>query len=225
VRVLARNGFEVVAPPGQGCCGALHAHAGDRATAQALARRNVDAFPDAGLDALVVNSAGCGSAMKEYGDLLADDGDYAAKAERLAGLVRDVTEFLAGLPFEPPSGRLEATVTYQDACHLAHAQGIKDAPRAILAAVPGLRLVEMEQADRCCGSAGIYSLAHSDMSLALLDGKIRDIAATGAEVIAAANPGCMSQLEAGLRRHRMRGRVVHVVELLDEAYRDSGEGV
>src|SRR3990170_9083416 len=123
-RVLARNGFEVVAPPGQGCCGALHAHAGDRATAQALARRNVDAFLDAGLDALVVNSAGCGSAMKEYGELLADDGDYAEKAERLAGLVRDGTEFLAGLPFEPPSGRVEATVTYQDACPLAHAQPI-----------------------------------------------------------------------------------------------------
>ena len=225
VRVLARNGFQVVAPPGQACCGALHAHAGDRATAQALARRNVDAFLDAGVDAVVVNSAGCGSTMKEYGDLLADDGDYAEKAERLAGLVRDVTEFLAGLPFEPPSGRVEAAVTYQDACHLAHTQRIKDAPRAILAAVPGLRLVEMEQADRCCGSAGVYSLAHREMSLALLDGKMRGIAATGAEVIATANPGCMSQLEAGLRRHRMRGRVVHVVELLDEAYRDSGEGV
>ncbi|MDP2675454.1 MAG: heterodisulfide reductase-related iron-sulfur binding cluster, partial [Dehalococcoidia bacterium] len=219
VRVLARNGFEVVAPPGQGCCGALHAHAGDRASAQALARRNVDAFLDAGLDAVVVNSAGCGSTMKEYGELLADDGDYTEKAERLAGLVRDVSEILAGLPLEAPSGSVEATVTYQDACHLAHAQRIKDAPRAILAAVPGLRLVEMEQADRCCGSAGVYSLAHSDMSLALLDAKMRSIAATGAELIAAANPGCMAHLEAGLRRHRMRGRVVHVVELLDEAYR------
>jgi Fe-S oxidoreductase len=218
VRVLARNGFEVVAPPGQACCGALHAHAGDRATAQALARRNVDAFLDAGVDAIVVNSAGCGAAMKEYGELLADDPEYAEKAERLAGLVRDVTEFLAALPFEPPDGRVEATVTYQDACHLAHAQRIKDAPRAILTAVPGLRLVEMEQADRCCGSAGVYSLAHREMSLALLDAKMDAIAATGAELIAAANPGCMSQLEAGLRRRRMRGRVVHVIELLNQAY-------
>jgi len=224
VRVLARNGFEVVAPPGQGCCGALHAHAGDRAAAQALARRNVDALLDAGIDAVVLNSAGCGSTMKEYGELLADDGEYAAKAERLAGLVRDVSELLAALPFEPPGGRVEATVTYQDACHLAHAQRIKDAPRSILAAVPGLRLVEMEQADRCCGSAGIYSLAHREMSLALLDAKMRAIAATGAEVIAAANPGCMAQLEAGLRRHRMRGRVVHVVELLDQAYRQAERG-
>jgi len=224
VRVLARNGFEVVAPPGQGCCGALHAHAGDRATAQALARRNVDAFLDAGIDAVVVNSAGCGSTMKEYGELLADDGEYAEKAERLAGLVCDISELLAALPLEPPGGCVEAAVTYQDACHLAHAQRIKDAPRAILAAVPGLRLAEMEQADRCCGSAGVYSLAHHDMSLALLDGKMRAIAATGVELIAAANPGCMAQLEAGLRRHRMRGRVVHVVELLDEAYRQTEGG-
>ncbi|MDP2673483.1 MAG: heterodisulfide reductase-related iron-sulfur binding cluster, partial [Dehalococcoidia bacterium] len=169
VRVLARNGFEVVAPPGQACCGAHHAHAGDRATAQALARRNVDAFLDAGLDAVVVNSAGCGAAMKEYDELLADDPEYAERAKRFSAIVKDVLELLAGIPFEPPSGRLEAAVTYQDACHLAHAQGIKDAPRAVLAAVPGLRLVEMEQADRCCGSAGVYSLAHREMSLALLD--------------------------------------------------------
>ena len=224
VRVLARNGFEVVAPPGQGCCGALHAHAGDRATAQALARRNVDAFLDAGCDAIAVNSAGCGAVMKEYGELLADDPEYAEKAQRLAAMVRDVTELLVALPFQPPEGRLEATVTFQDACHLAHAQRIKEPPRALLTAIPGLRLVEMEQADRCCGSAGIYSLAHRDMSLALLDAKMRSIASTGAELIAAANPGCMSQLEAGLRRHRLRGRVVHVVELLDEAY-GRGEGV
>jgi len=224
VRVLARNGFEVVAPPEQACCGALHAHAGDRAAARDLARRNVDAFLDAGVDAVAVNSAGCGAAMKEYGELLADDGEYAAKAQRLAGIVRDVTELLAALPLDPPEGRVDAAVTYQDACHLAHAQRITDAPRAILAAVPGLRLVEMEQADRCCGSAGVYSLAHREMSLALLDGKMGAIAATGAELIAAANPGCMAQLEAGLRRHRMRGRVVHVVELLDQAYRQADGG-
>jgi len=223
VRVLARNGFEVVAPPEQACCGALHAHAGDRGAARALARRNIDAFLDTEIDAVAVNSAGCGSTMKEYGELLADDGAYAEKAERFAGLVRDVSELLAALPFEAPSGRVEAAVTYQDACHLAHAQRIKDAPRAVLASIPGLRLVEMEQADRCCGSAGVYSLAHRDMSLALLDDKMQAIAATGAELIAAANPGCMAQLEAGLRRHRMRGRVVHVVELLDEAYRQAGE--
>ncbi|MCH7523284.1 MAG: 4Fe-4S dicluster domain-containing protein [Chloroflexi bacterium] len=218
VRVLARNGFEVVAPPHQACCGALHAHNGDRPTARALARRNIDAFLEAQVDTIVVNSAGCGAAMKEYGELLADDPDYAEKAGRFAGSVKDVTELLAELPLEAPTGRVEADVTYQDPCHLAHAQRITSAPRELLAAIPGLRLVEMAQPDRCCGSAGIYSLAHREMSLDLLDGKMREIAATGADVIATANPGCMAQLEAGLRRHRLPGRVVHVVELLDEAY-------
>ncbi len=221
VRVLTRNGLEVVAPPGQGCCGALHAHSGDRPTARALARRNIDAFLETEVDAVVVNSAGCGSTMKEYPQLLADDLDYAEKAKRLAGLVKDVTELLAELPLEAPSGPLEVSVTYQDPCHLAHAQRISRAPRDLLAAIPGLRLVEMEHADRCCGSAGVYSLTHRQMSLDLLDGKMREIAATGAEVIATANPGCMVQLEAGLRRHRLPGRVAHVVELLDEAYHRS----
>ncbi len=219
VRVLARNGLEVVAPPGQICCGALHSHNGDRPTARALARRNIDAFLEAKVDAVVVNSAGCSSAMKEYPQLLADDPDYAERADRLAGLVKDVTEFLAELPLEPPSGPLEVDVTYQDPCHLAHAQRISRAPREVLAAIPGLHLIEMERPDRCCGSAGVYSLTHRQMSLDLLDGKMREIATTGAGVIATANPGCMAQLEAGLRRHRLPGRVVHVVELLDLAYR------
>jgi glycolate oxidase iron-sulfur subunit len=225
VRVLAHNGFEVVAPPGQACCGALHAHNGDRPTARDLARRNIDAFLEAQVDTIAVNSAGCGSAMKEYGELLSDDPDYAEKAERLAVMVKDVTELLAELPLERPSNRVEADVTYQDSCHLAHAQRITSAPRELLAAIPGLRLVEMARPDRCCGSAGVYSLAHREMSLDLLDGKMREIAATGAGVIATANPGCMAQLEAGLRRHRLPGRVVHVVELLDEAYGGTAEGV
>jgi len=225
VRVLARNRCEVLAPPGQGCCGALHAHNGDLPTAMALARRNVDAFLDAGVDAVVVNSAGCGAAMKEYGELLAADPQYAEKAHRFADLVKDIHEFLVELPFAPPSGRLEADVTYQDSCHLAHAQRISQAPRQVLASIPGLRLVEMEHADRCCGSAGVYSLAHREMSLRLLDDRMREVAATGAGIIASANPGCLMQLEAGLRRHRLAGRVAHVVELLDEAYRRSDEGV
>jgi glycolate oxidase iron-sulfur subunit len=221
IRVLARNGIEVVPSPGQLCCGALHAHSGDRATACDLARHNIDAFLAANVDAVVVNSAGCGSTMKEYDELLAGDPDYAEKAQRLAEKVKDVTELLAELPFEPPTGRVEADVTYQDSCHLAHAQRISRAPRELLAAIPGLRLVEMAKPDRCCGSAGIYSFAHREMSLDLLDGKMHDIARTSAGVIATANPGCMVQLEAGLRRHRLPGRVVHVVELLDQAYRRS----
>ena len=223
LRVLARNGFDVVAPEDQACCGALSAHSGDRVTARSLARRNLDVFLEAKVEAIVVNSAGCGSTMKEYGELLAGDSEYVEKAARLAGLVRDVSELLADLPLQPPAGRVEAKVTYQDSCHLAHAQGISDAPRALLRAIPGLDLVEMAQPARCCGSAGIYSLTQTEMSLALLDGKMADVGSTGAEIIATSNPGCMSHLEAGLRRTGRRGRVVHVVELLDEAYRGSVE--
>jgi glycolate oxidase iron-sulfur subunit len=219
VRVLARNGCEVVAPPSQICCGALHAHNGDAKTARELARHNVDTFLASGVDAIVVNSAGCGAAMKEYGDLLAEDAAYRDKARELASLVCDVSEFLAGLPLERPSGRVNAIVTYQDSCHLAHAQLITRAPRQILESIRGLRIVEMANPDRCCGSAGVYSLTQPEMSLALLNGKMADIARTGAGYIATSNPGCMSQLEAGVRRHGLGARVVHVVELLDRAYR------
>lgn len=219
IRVLARNGCEVIAPPGQVCCGALHAHSGDRASAMDLARRNVDSFLAAGVEAVVVNSAGCGAAMKEYGHLLARVPAYREKAVRLAAMVRDVHEFLVEMDFEPPRASLDMDVTYQDSCHLAHAQRITQAPRQVLAAIPGVRLIEMENVDRCCGSAGVYAMTQPEMSLQLLDRKIRAIVRTGARVIATANPGCMAQLEAGLRRHHLRGRVVHVVELLDRAYR------
>ncbi|MEX0785972.1 MAG: heterodisulfide reductase-related iron-sulfur binding cluster [Dehalococcoidia bacterium] len=219
VRVLARHGYEVVAPPGQRCCGALNLHAGDRTTARDLARRNIDAFLDSEIDAVIVNSAGCGSTLKEYGELLEQDAAYAEKARRFSAMVRDVTEFLAALPLESPTTEVPQRVTYQDSCHLVHAQKVRSAPRELLRAIPGLELVELETPDRCCGSAGIYSFAQREMSLRLLDDKMRDVASTGAHVIATANPGCAMQLEAGLRRHGMQGRVVHVVELLDEAYR------
>ena len=231
VRVLDRHGLQVVAPPGQGCCGALNLHAGDRRTARELARRNIDAFLAAEVEAVVVNSAGCGSTLKEYGELLEQDPEYAEKAQRFSALVRDVTEFLTELPFEPPRGAVRQRVTYQDSCHLVHAQQVRSAPRELLRAIPGLELVEMASPDRCCGSAGIYSLAQRGMSLRLLDDKMRDVAAAfqaepdgsaGTTVIATANPGCMLQLEAGLRRHGLPGRVVHIVELLDEAYEAEG---
>jgi len=220
-RVLARNGCEVVAPAAQVCCGALHAHSGDLTTARRLARRNIDAFLREQVDAVIVNSAGCGAAMKEYGELLADDTYYSDKAHEFAHKVRDVSEFLVGLPIESPRNALDLSVTYQDSCHLAHAQRITEAPRQIIAAIPGVRFVEMAHPDRCCGSAGVYGLTQGEMSLRLLDDKIAAIKLTGADIIATANPGCMTQLEAGLRRHRLSGRVVHVVELLDRAYRRS----
>lgn len=215
VRVLARNGCEVVAPPAQVCCGALHAHNGDQRTARRLARRNIDAFLAEDVDAIVVNSAGCGAAMKEYGDLLEGD----ERASRFSALVKDVHEFLLELPLKPPRGRLDLDVTVQDSCHLAHAQRLASAPRDVLALIPGLRLVDMPHADRCCGSAGVYSLTQPGMSLALIDSKMAEVQATGAAVIATANPGCMAQLETGLRRHDLAGRVMHTIELLDRAYR------
>jgi glycolate oxidase iron-sulfur subunit len=221
VRVLARNGCEVSAPAAQACCGALHAHNGDARTARRLARRTIDTFLADPPDAVVVNSAGCGAAMKEYGELLANDPRYAKKAQRFSSLVRDVSEFLAAQPLERPAGRVDATVTYQDSCHLAHAQRIAAAPREILRAIPGLTLAEMAHPDRCCGSAGVYSLTQAVMSLDLLDRKMADISSTGATLIATSNPGCMAQIEAGLRREGSDARVVHVVELLDRAYQAS----
>jgi glycolate oxidase iron-sulfur subunit len=218
-RVVARNGCEVVAPAAQVCCGALHAHNGDLTTARELARRNIDAFLSDDFDAVIVNSAGCGAAMKEYGELLAKDVQYAEQAHLFAQKVQDVNEFLVEKRFQPPRAGLDLTVTYQDSCHLAHAQRIAEPPRQIIASIPGIQLVEMAHADRCCGSAGVYSLTQGEMSLRLLDDKMAAIERTGADVIATSNPGCMTQLEAGLRRHRMNGRVVHVVELLDRAYR------
>jgi glycolate oxidase iron-sulfur subunit len=221
VRLLVRHGCQVVVPPDQVCCGALHLHSGDRQEARRLARRNIDVFLAENVDAIVVNVAGCGAAMKEYGELLKDDPRYAERATRFSALVKDVNEFLAALPLADGLGPLHQVVTYQDPCHLAHAQGIKAQPRALLRAIPGLELVEMSHADWCCGSGGIYNVTHPRMADRLLQQKMKDVAATGAQVIATANAGCALQLEAGLRRYGLAGRVAHVVELLDESYRSA----
>jgi glycolate oxidase iron-sulfur subunit len=218
MRVLERNGYRVVVPQEQVCCGALFVHGGDRQAARRLARRNIDVFLATGVEAVIVNAAGCGSTLKEYGELLADDPEYAGKAAHFSSLVKDISEFLVELPFQQALGRLERRVTYQDSCHLAHAQRITAAPRQLLKAIPGLELVEMQNADRCCGSAGIYNVTQREMSLRLLSDKMETIAATGASAIVTANPGCMLQLEVGLRLHRLQGTVSHVVEVLDEAY-------
>lgn len=218
VRVLARLGFDVVAPPAQVCCGALHTHSGDTAAARALAKRNIAAFEAAGVDAVIVNAAGCGAAMKEYGRLLRNDGAWAGRGERFASSVQDVLEFVAEQPFKAGLGAVETTVTLQDACHLAHAQGIRDAPRRLLAAVPGLELRELATPDRCCGSAGLYALVQPEMSRAVLEAKMDDVATTSASVICTANPGCTMQLQAGVRRRGLTARVQHVIELLDESY-------
>ena len=219
VRVLQKNGCEVVIPAGQGCCGALHVHAGLREDARVLARRNIDALITGEHDAILTNAAGCGSTLKEYGELLANDQTYAEKARQFAAQVRDVTEFLASIELAPPARRLDAVVTYQDSCHLAHGQKIRNAPRKLLASVPGLTFREMRGSDQCCGSAGVYNVIESHMARNLLSGKMENVNATGAAIVASANPGCLLQLEAGVRLHGSGQKVMHVVEILDQAYR------
>ncbi len=219
VRVLARLGCEVVAPPAQACCGALHSHAGDIAAARDLAKRNIVAFEAADVDAVIVNAAGCGAAMKEYGRLLRNDPVWAGRAERFAASVSDVLEYVAARDFAHGLGPLDVEVTVQDACHLAHAQGIREAPRTLLRAIPGLTLREMRTPDRCCGSAGLYTLAQPGMSRTVLEAKMDDVASTGASVVCTANPGCTLQLQAGVRRRDLDVDVRHVIELLDESYR------
>jgi glycolate oxidase iron-sulfur subunit len=218
VRVLARNGCRVLVPKDQGCCGALHVHNGDPAAARELAKRNIDAFLASGADYIVVNAAGCGSAMKEYVELFEGDAAWSGKAQRFVDGVRDVTELLAEIGFVAPTARVEARVTYQDSCHLVHAQHIKDAPRQILRAIPGLEFVEMAAPDRCCGSAGIYNITQTEMSRRVLEGKMLDVMSTECDVVSTANPGCMLQLDLGVRLSGGTQEVVHVVELLDRAY-------
>jgi glycolate oxidase iron-sulfur subunit len=217
LRVLRRNGCEVVVPADQRCCGALNVHSGERRRARELARANVRAFLAAGVDAVVVNAAGCGSTLKEYGELLRDDPELG---RRFSALVKDVNELLAGLGLAPGLGRLERTVTLQESCHLVHAQRVRAAPRELLAAIPGLKLVDMARPDMCCGSAGSYSLVQPEMSSELLERKMKDVRSSGAETIVTANPGCLLQLEYGGRAFGPRLPVKHVVELLDEAYRE-----
>ncbi len=218
VRVLARNGFRVLVPKSQGCCGALHVHNGDPDAARQLARHNIDAFLNSGVDYIVVNSAGCGSAMKEYDELFAGDSRYEARAKEFVSKCRDIAELLDEKGLVPPTGRVDATVTYQDSCHLAHAQRIREAPRNLLRAIPGVELIEMGTPDRCCGSAGIYNITQTEMSRTLLEGKMDDVLSTGCDVISTANPGCMLQLDLGVRLRDGSQEVVHVVELLDRAY-------
>jgi glycolate oxidase iron-sulfur subunit len=221
VRVLQRNGCEVVVPEGQGCCGALHLHAGMRDEARKLACRNIDAILGGAYDAVITNAAGCGSTLKEYGELLEDVPEYAEKARQFSGLMRDITEFLSSLELNPNMGRVDAVVTYQDSCHLAHGQHIRQSPRQLLGAIPGVTFREMPGSDICCGSAGIYNVVQNEMAMQILQHKMESVNATHAEIIATANPGCMLQLHAGVRLHGSGQRVMHVVEVLDLAYKNA----
>ena len=217
-RVLARNGWDVVAPPEQGCCGALNAHGGDHARAVEMARRTIDVFERADVEAVVVNTSGCGAHMKGYGALLAGDAAYAERARRFAASVRDVSEFLAAAPLRGPLAPVAMTVTYHDPCHVVHGQKIRSAPRQLLAQLPQLRLVDLPEPDWCCGSAGIYNLTQPEMAARLLRRKVGHVTSTGATAVVTANPGCILQIQQGLREAGSNVRVLHLVELLDRAY-------
>jgi len=217
-RVLARNGAEVVAPRAQGCCGALHAHAGEHETALALARRTIEVFEAARVEAVIVNASGCGAHMKNYGTLLSSDPAWKERAGRFAAGVADVAEFLAKEPLRGTLQPVMRTVTYHDPCHVVHGQKIRKEPRALLAQIPGLKLVELPEADWCCGSAGTYNLTQPDMARRLQERKVGHIQATGAGAVITANPGCIIQIAQGLRAKGAPVEVLHIVEVLDQAY-------
>jgi glycolate oxidase iron-sulfur subunit len=217
IRVLTANGCEVVIPGGQFCCGALPAHAGVRDVARELARWNIEAFAASNFDALVTNAAGCGSTLKEYEQLFAADEPEYSAAGRLGKKTRDVTEFLAALGLSAQLKPIPARVTYQDSCHLLHGQKIREAPRRLLHAIPGLEFVELPFADICCGSAGVYNVTETKASLDLLTEKMGYAKSTNAQIIATANPGCLLQLRAGVEIHKTGQEVLHVIDLLDRA--------
>jgi glycolate oxidase iron-sulfur subunit len=217
IRVLTRNGIEVHIPESQTCCGALHLHAGYLEQSRAMARHNIDAMLKPEFDAIVSNAAGCGSTMKEYAALLEHDPAYAERAQQFVVTVRDISEYLAQVGLVEPARKLTARVTYQDPCHLAHAQGIRSAPRQLLKFI-GADVVESPRADSCCGSAGVYNVTQNEISMKILDEKMGYIASVEPEIVATANVGCMLQLSVGAKRKGLNSRVAHVVELLDEAY-------
>ena len=219
VRVLAAEGCEVVAPQDQPCCGALLVHAGEEASAVLLARKTIDAFESANVDTIITNAAGCGSNVKEYGHLLRDDPQYAARAKAFSSKCKDVTEFLAGLQPRAQRNPLKLRVAYHDACHLQHAQGIRVQPRSLLANIPGIELVEIPESAVCCGSAGIYNLVQPDAANALGDRKAQLIAPLNVDVIATGNPGCLLQLQSALARSGRKIPVVHTIQLLDSSLR------
>ncbi|HEY3010417.1 MAG TPA: heterodisulfide reductase-related iron-sulfur binding cluster [Micromonosporaceae bacterium] len=218
-RVLAAEGCEVVLPRGQGCCGALSVHNGREAEAQRFARALIDTFVDAGVDYLVVNAAGCGSSMKEYGELLRDDPAYADKAAALAAKVRDLSEMLVELGPVAPRHPLPVTAAYHDACHLAHAQGVRAQPRRLLGDIPELVLREIADSEICCGSAGVWNVLNPEPARQLGDRKARDVLATGADLLVTANPGCLMQVASSVRRAGGTIGLAHTAQVLDASIR------
>jgi len=220
-RVLAAEGFDVVIPSGQGCCGALPVHAGREGEAREFARRTIDAFEAANVDTVVINAAGCGSTMKEYGYLLRDDPAYADRAAAFSRKCRDVSEILAASPPRAPRHALPMRVAYHDACHLQHAQRIKLQPRQVLATIPGLQVLEVPDAAICCGSAGIYNLVEPQAARELGERKAANVASTGAEAVVSSNPGCLLQIRAAMGTLGKAVPTYHMVELVDASIRNT----
>jgi glycolate oxidase iron-sulfur subunit len=222
IRVLTANGCEVVIPQEQRCCGALHVHAGEAEKGRELARANIEAFEPFACDYIIINSAGCGSNLKEYDHLLRDDPAYAARAAAFSGKMQDISEFLATIDLNPQLGEVQRRVTYHDACHLAHGQKIKNQPRALLKRIPGLELVDLKESDWCCGSAGIYNITNQEMAGKLLERKMGHIEQTRAQVVATGNPGCIMQIAYGARQRHLTLEALHPVQLLDQSYQAGG---
>jgi glycolate oxidase iron-sulfur subunit len=221
--VLSQEGCDVAAPGEQGCCGALSRHAGRLDESRAFARRTIEVFERALVDLIVVNAAGCGSSMKEYGELLADDPAWAGRAHAFAARVRDVTQLLAELGDpQAPRHPINAMVAYHDACHLGHAQGIRAQPRDLLRAIPGVTLVDLPEAEICCGSAGIYNLVQPDTAAALGDRKAASVQALAPDVIVTANPGCTLQIRGACERRGVKTPVLHPIEVLAASIRGDG---
>jgi len=219
VRVLSRNGCEVITPPDVQCCGMPALGYGRLDLVQEQAKHNIRLFIEADVDEIITDCATCGSTLKEYGEYLKDDPEWADRAAYFSKNVRDVSEYLAEIPLEKPKGRVEARVTYHDPCHLRRAQKVWKQPRELLSLIDGLDFVELPESDWCCGSAGSQLITHYKTSLEVLDRKMENLASTGAEVIASGCPGCQMQLNTGIQQRKMKVRVVHPITLLDEAYR------
>lgn len=219
VRVLARNGCTVITPKDVVCCGMPAMGYGRQELVQAMARHNIAIFEKANVQIIVTDCATCGSTLKEYGKLLADDGAWAERAAAFSKKVRDISEFLMEIPLEKPQGRVEARVTYHDPCHLRRGQKVWKQPRELMKMIDGLEFVELPEADWCCGSAGSQLITHYETSLKVMGRKMDNVQSTGAQFVASGCPGCQMQLNVGVRRRGLKVQVVHPVVLLDRAYR------
>lgn len=221
INVLTRNGNDVIIPKSQTCCGALHVHAGDRDTGRKLAKQNIGAFMDS--EKVIVNAAGCGCMLKEYPELFHDEPEWAAKAKEFSKKVEDISKFLYDTGYEKPKAQFKTRITYHDACHLAHGQRIRQEPRELLLNIPGVEMVHMPNADRCCGSAGIYNITNPEMAGAVLESKMTNVPEE-VEMISMGNPGCMLQMAVGVQKYGRGQKVVHTVQLLDWAYQKDEQG-